>query len=382
MDYDRAKMHLKAPFTFHQHTVSANNVPAYANRTVPSYSVGGEEATPPEGRSMAAPRYSPNVQPWRRQHTPNSLSFMPSTSPRPEQTEYTTSQTRRPQEQAPAIISPFRSVRRMKQPFQLRLPSSPSFEGNPSSVRDSRRLSRGPSGNNHTLRTWRSDQNLTTTSMETFGLLPSPPLSDPRSSQPSPSSAYFSPRSEYDSDTDQATPKSSSTYRSELQPSFASRTLRTRKTTENLRSLNESTNVHMAHSNLVRQWDSDDGKLTPVSLDSERTASPSPSSSPSMSLSPAPSTDMETAASRNVSSSSTKSQRNRSRTVSSEGSWVPSSLSYYEPWLQGAPVDTTDTGGEKPREFNRRKCQIVPPADKPVVSCTIYSRDSNVLIFF
>ncbi|KAI9039152.1 uncharacterized protein KD926_009901 [Aspergillus affinis] len=363
-------MHLRAHFPLHQHTVSANSVPTYANRTVPSYSVAGEEGLA-ESRSMAAPRYSPNVQPWRRQNTQNSLSFVPSTSPRLEQSEYTTSQqTRRPAEQAPVIISPFRSVRRMKQPFQLRLPSSPSFENNPSSVRDSRRLSREPfNSNNHGLRTWRSDQNLTTTSMETFGLLPSPPLSDPRSSQPSPSSAYFSPKSEYDSDADQTTPKSSSTYKPEPKPSFAARALRLRKTTENLRSTNESTNVHMAHSNLVRQWDSDDGKLTPVSTDSERTASPSPSPSrsPSLSLSPTPSTDIDSPDTRDFSISSTNSQRSRSRTVSSERSWVPSSLSYYEPWLQGAPAETADSGEEKPKEFNRRKCQILPPADKPVV---------------
>lgn len=274
-DCDRAKMHLRAHYPLHHHTVSANSVPTYAKRNIPSYSVAGEEAIS-EGRSMAAPRYSPNVQPWRRQNTQNSLSFIPSTSPRPEHSEYTTSQTRRPAEQAPIIISPFRSVRRMKQPFQLRLPSSPfeNFENSAPSARDSRRLSRGPSGNNHTLRTWRSDQNLTTTSMETFGLLPSPPLSDSRSSQPSPSSAYFSPKAEYDSDTDQATPKSSSTYKSEAKPSFASRTLKPSRTMENLRTINEPTNVQMAHSNLIRQWEAADAKHTPESTDSERTTSP------------------------------------------------------------------------------------------------------------
>ncbi|KAF5861143.1 hypothetical protein ETB97_000583 [Aspergillus alliaceus] len=201
---------------------------------------------------MAHPRYSPTVQPWRRQQPQSSLSFIPSTSPQPEQAEYTTAQPKRSADRvSPAPVSPFRSVRRMKQPFQLRLPSSPSLESIKSAARESR-LSRTPSGN-QTLRTWRSDQNLTTTSMETFGLLPSPPLSDSRVSHPSPSSAYFSPKPESDLDTEHGTPKSSIyTPTSEVYG--------VPRNEEPPRRADETTNVRMAHSNLMKQYGSDDGK--------------------------------------------------------------------------------------------------------------------------
>ncbi|KAB8236850.1 uncharacterized protein BDW43DRAFT_226434 [Aspergillus alliaceus] len=358
MDCHNANMDMKTNYPHHQYALSTNNIPTYANRSIPSYYVTDEYPTA-QGSIMAHPRYSPTVQPWRRQQPQSSLSFIPSTSPQPEQAEYTTAQPKRSADRvSPAPVSPFRSVRRMKQPFQLRLPSSPSLESIKSAARESR-LSRTPSGN-QTLRTWRSDQNLTTTSMETFGLLPSPPLSDSRVSHPSPSSAYFSPKPESDLDTEHGTPKSSIyTPTSEVYG--------VPRNEEPPRRADETTNVRMAHSNLMKQYGSDDGKLTPISTDSPRT-------SPS-----AVSPDIGICGKRSFSRSSIGSQRSRSGTMSSEGSWVPSSLSYCETWLQRAPVEV-ETVGERSKESNRRRIQIVQshppperrremraPADEPVM---------------
>ncbi|THC95256.1 hypothetical protein EYZ11_005253 [Aspergillus tanneri] len=192
--------------------------------------------------------------------------------------------------------------------------------------------------------------------METFGLLPSPPLSESKSSQPSPSSTYFSPKSQYDSDTDHGTPKSCA-INPEPKPSYAYSAPKLKRNPVSKKSSDGPTNVRMAHSNLIRQCESDDGKLTPVSIATESMSS----------MSPTPPSDVDTLQNRKFSGSSMGSLRSRSMSVSSEGSWVPSSLSQYKPWLQPAPAETTEAKGERSKEFNWRKCQIVPPSDKPLV---------------
>ncbi|KAE8151897.1 hypothetical protein BDV25DRAFT_171022 [Aspergillus avenaceus] len=347
MDGDHPNMDIKSPYANQQYAFSTNNIPTYGNRRTPSYYVTNEYPTD-RGSNMASPRYSPTVQPWRRQQAQSSLSFIPSTSPRPEDCEYTTAQPKRSAERtSPVPVSPFRSVRRMKQPFQLRLPSSPSMESIQSVARE-HRASRTFSGT-HTLRTWRSDQNLTTTSMETFGLLPSPPLSDTRASEHSPSSAYFSPKIDSDLDTEQGTPKSS-VYTPTTVASEMCHTTRNDKNVQD--GATEATNVHMAHSNLMKQCESDDGKFTPVSVSSERMSSPAASS------------DIEGFGKSEGSGSSQGTERSRSGTVSSEGSWVPSSLSYCETWLQGAPAEV-ETTGQRSKEINRRKFQIVQKSPPP-----------------
>ncbi|PWY82229.1 hypothetical protein BO70DRAFT_405574 [Aspergillus heteromorphus CBS 117.55] len=340
-DYQPIGTPLKPQYNNHHHNMSANTAPSFVNRSVPSYCVTGEEPMAPGNNS---PRYSPNVQPWKRQQAQSSLSFVRSTSPRPEQSEYTTSQSRRPAERPSVYMSPFRSVRRMKQPFQLRLPSSPSLENIASAAKESR-LSRQVSGG-PTLRAWRSDQNLNVTSIDSFGLLPSPPLSDSLGSQSSPSSAYFSPKPESVSEYGQTTPRGCACIPdkescNDCSPRQQMDQLETPKQQE------KTTNVHMAHSKLVRHCDSSDGQLTPASTTSESIPSPAPSSG------------FESFGKRSTSGSSTGTQRSRSGTVSSEGSWVPSSLSYCGDWLQGAPVETAEIPGERSREQNRRKCQIV-----------------------
>ncbi|EAU30893.1 conserved hypothetical protein [Aspergillus terreus NIH2624] len=344
--------------------MSSQNLPTYASRHVPSY-----YGTAEDGSSMVSPRYAPHVQqPWRRQQALSSLSFIPSTSPRSEHSEYTTSQQHpHPQQPQPpqilprrpvadrssACVSPFRSVRKMKQPFQLRLPSSPSYDTNPSPV--SSRDSRTPSAN-HSLRTWRSDGNLMTTSLETFGLLPSPPLSDYRTSQHSPSSTYFSPKIDSDTDTEQGTPKSN-TGIPDVKHYNMHRTSTPETLTEYPNKTPGATNVHMAHSHMIRQCEpSEDGKYTPMSMASERMSSPPVTS------------DIAAFGKRDFSGSSMGTQRSRSGTVSSEASWAASNLSYCERWLQGAPIEPIDENRENARELSRRKYQIVqnspPPRDR------------------
>ena len=162
---------------------------------------------------MPSPRrWSPTYQPRRRSRQfPSSLSFLPSSAlARPEQA-YSTTLTRRPATRSPVCISPFRSVRRMKEPFQLVLPKSPASAGaSPATASCDgsfpKFLKDPPPPAGHRLRTWRSDQNLTVANMSAFGLLPSPPISDSRpASAGVDSSSYFECKSDANSDQDTPT---------------------------------------------------------------------------------------------------------------------------------------------------------------------------------
>lgn len=344
-DYETAGWHPRRAHSHQRnHTVTAGPVPAYVNRSVPTYSLAGQEQVSQGPNNLASPRYSPNVQPWKRQQPQNSLSFIRSTSPRAEQFEYTVSQPRRSTDRGTASISPFRSVRKMKEPFQLRLPASPSFENGSAPSRESTTAPRPHE--TRTLRAWRSDQNLTASTLETFGLLPSPPLSDTQHSQASPASTYFSskPGSEIENDREAEDctchPQTASCQRCTPQ------TPATDVSVQECSS--EATNVHMAHSNLVKQCELGNGQFNP-------TTTVSGCMSPAATCS-----DTDSVGVRNLSGPSSRAERSRSGTVSSEGSWVPSSLSYCETWLQGAPMESSaenETG--KSKVSNRRKFQIV-----------------------
>jgi hypothetical protein len=109
----------------------------------------------------------------------------------------------------------------------------------------------------------------------------------------------------------------------------------------------EPTNVHATYSNLVKRCETDEGRFTPASTDSERTLSPSEFS------------DIDLPEEEKASNCVDRAHRRRTGTVSSEGSsWMPSNLSYFERWLQGVP-GTLDLKDERSKELNRRKCQIV-----------------------
>ncbi|KAL4953235.1 hypothetical protein BDW69DRAFT_8810 [Aspergillus filifer] len=342
MDYDNASSYGR-PYYGHQrhHSVTASPVPAYINRSVPTYSLTSREQTCRP--HPASPRYSPNVQPWKKQQPQNNLSFIRSTSPRLEEPEYTISQPKRPVDRSAACISPFRSVRKMKEPFQLRLPSSPSLEANQAATRDSCLTSR-PS-ETRTLRPWRSDQNLVASSLETFGLLPSPPIPDLQQSQPSPASTYFSskPGSEIENDEEAedctCIPESAPCNRCTPQTPATDVSVEDHQI--------ETTNVYTAHSHFVRRYELGNGQFIPPATNSECSSPPTTDSSP------------DSLEKRNFSGSFVGTQRSRSGTVSSQGSWVPSNLSYCETWLQGAPIDSPGIGAGKSIVTNRRKFQIV-----------------------
>ena len=334
----------------HQHTMFASQIPSFMNRNIPSYYLTGEHSPQSNNSSTSpsAPRYSP--QPWRRQHSHGSLSF--TSSPRLEQSDYTTSQPpRRPADRGPVCLSPFRSVRKMRQPFQLMLPTSPSRDNNPSFPKE-QKAPRQTSGNQG-LRTWRSDQNLVNASLESFGLLPSPPLSDSHTSHPSSSSAYFSPNpdSEYEKDHENSKPCGCAPGR---KPCNNCDMPKTPTQDEEQKQTEGITNVHMAHSTLVKQCDETNDR------------EPSPPAAETEPVAPSPSLGTTGEEETSASNSPENAHRTRAGTTSSVASWVPDNFSYCQNWLQG--VETVDVKGQKSKEVNRRKFQIVQVENKNVQS--------------
>ncbi|OQD83346.1 hypothetical protein PENANT_c017G03029 [Penicillium antarcticum] len=111
-------------------------------------------------------------------------------------------------------------------------------------------------------------------------------------------------------------------------------------------------NVHEAHSEFVRQCESNE-EVELKGPDNSSIPITSPKSVYSEKNFPP--------------GSSPRPQRPRTATVSSEASWVPSNFSYCERWLQNVPVDRVDDKDTPPRVVNRRKVQIVendPPMPK------------------
>lgn len=338
-------------------------------------------------------RWSPTYQPRRRtsRHYPTSLSFVTApTLPRAEFHDHSMPPPRRPVDRGASCISPFRSVRRMKEPFQLMLPTSPvsasspvstSCDGVPSfPTRHNAQSSKPPAG--HALRTWRSDQNLTSASMAAFGLLPSPPISESRPASTGPEASYFECKSEEkpaeqeNVDNTEAISEvtngtenekeESSTDHVDLPPDPTEETITEEtspyqayrpsdwpvKSSEKRRT--DVTNVHEAHSNLIRQC--------------EETLAASPTTKKPDKEEPTPVTSPASlhSAKASMPATSPRSQRPRATTVSSEASWIPSNFSYCETWLQGVPLDPLDKD-DNPKEFNRRKFQIIeqdPPMPK------------------
>jgi hypothetical protein len=103
----------------------------------------------------------------------------------------------------------------------------------------------------------------------------------------------------------------------------------------------------MAHSNFVRRCELGNGQFMPATTDFECMSPPTTCS------------DVDSVGMRNFSGSSVGTQRSRSGTVSSESSWAPSSLSYCETWLQGAPLESAGDEASRSVVSNRRKFQIV-----------------------
>lgn len=337
-------------------------------------------------------RWSPTYQPRRRtsRQYPTSLSFVPApTLPRAEFHDHSMPLPRRPVDRGTSCISPFRSVRRMKEPFQLMLPTSPVSASSPVSIscddappfptRHNARSSKPLAG--QALRTWRSDQNLTTASMAAFGLLPSPPISESRPASTGPEASYFECKSEekpaeqanmesteiisgvtnstesdkHESSTDHVDlPQDSTGQTTEEKSPYQAYRPSDWKVKSPEKRRTDVTNVHEAHSNLIRQC--------------EETLAASPTTKKPDKEKPTPVTSPASLHSTKASmpATSPRQQRPRATTVSSEASWIPSNFSYCETWLQGVPLDPLDKD-DSPKEFNRRKFQIIeqdPPMPK------------------
>ncbi|KAJ5111499.1 hypothetical protein N7532_002034 [Penicillium argentinense] len=342
------------------------------------------------GEPIPSPRrWSPTYQPRSRSRQfPNSLSFVPPPAMPRSEHEVSPSLPRFSMDRGQVSISPFRSVRRMKEPFQLMLPSSPasvsspvsaSCDGAPPFAAKTTRQSKLPAG--HSLRTWRSDQNLTSTSMSAFGLLPSPPISDSRPASTGPES-YFAYQNCSKASCDEGPyeleapdvpiPHESQPQPLKEEPEEESPPVETQTEDESKEQLayqsyrpwqkpvehrmTDVKNVHEAHTNLMRRCDTNESESTPT----EKERLPVPFTSPASEI-------------KNPTSapgSSPRPQRPRTATVSSEASWIPSNFSYCKTWLQGVPLDPLeDQEDENPRVSNRRKFQIIekdppmPPLD-------------------
>ncbi|KAJ6114498.1 hypothetical protein N7486_000276 [Penicillium sp. IBT 16267x] len=261
----------------------------------------------------------------------------------------------------------------MKEPFQLMLPSSPaSCDSAPPFRPKSTRDSKLPGG--HTLRTWRSDQNLGSASMSAFGLLPSPPISESRAGSTRANTSYFECKEE---------PKEADIINEDLQKEPSLPELEESiglsgeledSDTERIdyqayrppdwneephkqppeQRWTEVTSVHEAHSNLIRQCEGNESRNAATSHDGLSNPIASP---------PGPTSS-------HVPGSSPRPQRPRTATVSSETSWIPSNLAYCETWLKGVPFDPISGKDENIRESNRRKVQIVeqdPPLPMPKI---------------
>lgn len=222
-------------------------------------------------------------------------------------------------------ISPFRSVRQMKEPFQLKLPVSPSHEGHRSSMGLARQSS-GNKGQPRTLsspiefkpkRPCVSSQDLSSSTLKTIGLLPSPSFSEP-CKRPEPG---YSGMSQCD-EIKQSNP------------------------------LNEEFGVALT-SSPPRHAEQDRPQLESESVkahDMERMASTAESQFPP---------HMNSFEVQSSSFPIEHKTRDRTGTTSSAASWAPSNLKKCESWLQGVPTETSELEDEKTREMNRRKIQII-----------------------
>ncbi|OQE29872.1 hypothetical protein PENSTE_c002G09733 [Penicillium steckii] len=331
------------------------------------------------GEPIPSPRrWSPTYQPRRRsKQFPNSLSFVPAPAiPRSEH-EVSPSLPRFSMDRGQVSVSPFRSVRRMKEPFQLKLqqsspvsissPVSAACDGAPPFAPKTTSYSRPPAG--HSLRTWRSDQNLGSSSMSAFGLLPSPSMSESRPASTGPDS-YFckneNSRGDVDNGPYELEAQESSASQKSVQPGAVEQqpepanarkpvyhAHRSRQKSPIDPRMGDVTGVQEAHSTFMRQCDNDD-------LESTTTESQQP---PAPFTSPASELDNPVS----VPDRSPK-QRPRTGTVSSEASWIPNNFSYCKTWLQGVPLDSPNGIQDKvPQVSNRRKFQIVEK-DPPMPS--------------
>lgn len=307
----------------------------------------------PDSVSPLSPALIYSQPPSRPRCSHGSLSFLSSGMSRSETNEQLAAPSRRALEKAPVTVSPFRSVRQMKEPFQLKLPHSPSFENNLviSSSLSNREIKedksqprslRSPIGL-PPLRTCRSDQNLVAGALETFGLLPSPTLSESRLT-----SKLNTTRRDLHFQKDKPLPVPKCLcYMADQKCEFCQ--------TE-------------ADREVTPPVDTVAGTSCQTEIPEElptQTLAPSFSSQEMCNPSSTPQMQQLNELKSPPTSSAKNHKRSRTTTVSSAASWAPENLTYCEDWLQRVPLETPERQDGRGREVNRRKFQIVQQNDDP-----------------
>lgn len=291
--------------------------------------------------------------PSRLRCSHGSLSFLSSGMSRSETNEQLPAPSRRALEKVPVTVSPFRSVRQMKEPFQLKLPHSPSFENslvmsNSLSNREVKENKSQPRSLQSPiglppLRTCRSDQTLVAGALETFGLLPSPTLSESRLT-----SKLNTARKDFHFQKEKPLPVPKCLCYSPTQKcEFCLAEVESK-----VAPLDDTVAATLCRTEISE--DVPTQRLAPSFSSQEMR---NPTSTPQM---------QELDEIKSPPTSSAKNhKRSRTTTVSSAASWVPENLTYCEDWLQRVPLETPERQDGKGREVNRRKFQIVQQTDDP-----------------
>lgn len=288
----------------------------------------------------------------RPRRSQGSLSFFSSGMSRSESNEQLAVPSRRALEKVSITVSPFRSVRQMKEPFQLKLPHSPSFENhlvmsNSLSNREAKqdklqgRSLQSPIGL-PPLRTCKSDQNLVAGALETFGLLPSPTLSESRLTS------------------------KLNTARRDL--NFKEKPLPVPKCLCYMADQKCEFCQAKADREATPPVDTMAGSFCQTEIPEEvptQTLAPSFSSQELRNPTSTPQMQQLNEIISPPTSSAKNHKRSRTTTVSSAASWVPENLTYCEDWLHRVPLETPDHQDGRGPEFNRRKFQIVQQNDDP-----------------
>ncbi|OKL63001.1 hypothetical protein UA08_01958 [Talaromyces atroroseus] len=272
--------------------------------------------------------------------------------PRSESAEQLPAPSRRTMERAPVTVSPFRSVRQMKEPFQLKLPHSPSFENNSVNTIPGREFKEGKGQSRRLqspiglrpLRTCRSDQNLVAGALETFGLLPSPTLSDSRVT-----AKFSAPRKESTFQKSKEIPITKCLCSA---PDQRCETCLL-KAYESAGEVNPSVDTDAEYIHCTEVPEEHPKQTIAQSFSSQELRNPT--STPQM--------QQLNEVKSPPTSSAKNHKRSRTTTVSSAASWVPENLTYCEDWLQRVPLETPERQDGRSREANRRKFQIVQQTD-------------------
>lgn len=304
--------------------------------------------------------YTPRSESLKRTSSQSHLSFLPCAAHRPEVPDHSTLPSRRLGDRGSIYLSPFRSVRKMKRPFPLVLPTSPPLDYGVAGSKDSA-YAKSPMKCQQALRPCRSDLNLAATPFDSVGLLPSPSLSEPVPASPTTPSMHFPIKFNPSSQRYRERPDEDP-----IPPNFSDESSQHQQTRRLRAGDEEITNVHMAHAILLNSNSNGPPVAAPDPVETPEGTEPH---MPRVVPAGGQGTATPQQADSKLSTDSSEGQQTRPRgsTLSSEQStWAPSNLSYCERWLQGVPTEeVVGVKDAKLKESNRRKFQIVQKRTPP-----------------